>query len=373
MASPKKQKGDVSQQEAVRMFKHLSATSNALKDRLPEVQVAPQERSMAELRRAYEKNDLVLVLGAGVSLDVGLPTWNTLLQRLFMKTIEAEGPLASAFFASIFNSLFNPNPVVLGRYLQHYYESKQIAFSSIVHQSLYDEYVAQTLDKTSPVLQEIVRYCIAPGKSPSLNAIITYNFDDVLEQLLRSSVVEVPFKSIYSLGENPDFHELPIYHVHGYLPFDPENGAGSEITFGETVYHKQYNDIYSWNNIVQINKFRDNTCLFIGSSLSDPNIRRLLDIAKAQKGNMPKQHYVFKRRYPADEVKARLKKLLQENLALSSQKISATLDIEESTVFLSEVYHAYEEADGQSFGVQTIWVDEFEEIPGMLREVRRGM
>lgn len=80
-----------------------------------------------------------------------------------------------------------------------------------------------------------------------------------------------------------DDKKLKIYHVHGFLPQDGDIGAGNKITLGEFVYHEQYNNIYSWNNIVQINKFRDNTCLFIGTSLTDPTIRRLLDIAKSQK------------------------------------------------------------------------------------------
>ena len=39
---------------------------------------------------------------------------------------------------------------------------------------------------------------------------------------------------------------------------------------------------YNWANITQLNYMINNTCVFIGLSMTDPNMRRLLEIA-AQK------------------------------------------------------------------------------------------
>jgi len=63
------------------------------------------------------------------------------------------------------------------------------------------------------------------------------------------------------------------------------------LIFSEEDYNKIYSDAYSWSNLAQLNSFRDNTCLFIGCSLTDPNLRRLLDVA-ARSGEKPR-HYAF--------------------------------------------------------------------------------
>src|SRR5690606_7328406 len=127
-------------------------------------------------------------------------------------------------------------------------------------------------------------------------------------------------------------------------------------------------DIYSWNNIVQINKFRENTCLFIGSKLNDPNIRRLLDIAHKQKGNKKKHHYIFKRRMDKDRLSNDLKKILESEVV--KDNTLASLDFDETIKSLSEIHERFEENDSASFGVKTIWIDKWEEIPEMLKKIR---
>lgn len=96
--------------------------------------------------------------------------------------------------------------------------------------------------------------------------------------------------------------------------------------------------------MVQINKFRENTCLFIGSSLSDPNIRRLLDIAYKQKGNKRKHHYIFKQRINKQKLSENLKKTLKSEKLLNQNNKSG-LDFNETIKLLSEIHERFEEND----------------------------
>ncbi|UPT68777.1 MAG: SIR2 family protein [Sphingobacteriales bacterium JAD_PAG50586_3] len=334
-------------------------------NKLPESKTLSRQQIVNKLITYYEKEDLVFVLGAGVSMGFGLPNWDTLLQKLMITTIEKEQN-ASTVLSKLFTNIFSPSPLIAGRYLQKYYEDKRLSFEEAVRKVLYETI---EIDKPSELMDEIVNFCVAPGNSPNLNSIITYNFDDILEQRLSKIAIPIPYKSIYGIGMTPD-GQLPIYHVHGYLKQKGKLDEQNQITFGESIYHKQYIDIYSWNNIVQINKFRDSNCLFIGSSLTDPNTRRLLDIAKKQSGDKEEQHFVFKMRHKEEYVKQRLQVLLKENRQLLDEKSLAELNFDDTVTFLIQIIERFEESDTSSFGVRTIWINEWSEIPDILRQVR---
>ncbi len=334
---------------------------------LPKSNSISKNTAIKNLNDAYQKGKLVLVLGAGVSIEFGIPSWNGLLQNLMVYTIEKEHKVSSVL-SKLFNEIFTPNPLIAGRYLQDYFENSDASFESMVRDVMYSNV---NKDMHSELLAEIVRMCVAPGKSPNLDSIITYNFDDILEYNLEETGMEIPFRPVFGIGMEVKNEELPIYHVHGYLPEKKKLNDSNKITFGENNYHQQYSDIYSWNNIVQINKFRENTCLFIGSSLTDPNIRRLLDIALKQKGNKRKHHYIFKKRIDIGFLRKKLEKALtEENL---NNKNNAGLNFNETLGLLKGIYERFEENDSASFGVQTIWVDNYNEIPIILKKMRENV
>lgn len=351
-------------QETIRLLRNAKNKQEII-DKLPSTKALSHSEIVRKLSTYYKNETLVLALGAGVSMGFGLPDWGTLLQKLMITTIEKEQNVSSVL-SKLFTNIFSPSPLIAGRYLQKYYEDKSLSFEEAVRKVLYEEI---DINKPSDLMDEIVNFCVAPGKTPNLDSIISYNFDDILEQRLAKVGISVPFKPIYGIGMNPD-GQLPIFHVHGFLPQKGKLNEYNQITFGESIYHKQYYDIYSWNNIAQINKFRDSNCLFIGSSLTDPNTRRLLDIAKRQKGDNEEYHFVFKMRYKEEVVKTRLELLLKENKELFNEKVLAEMPFDETVKFLIDIIERFEETDTASFGVKTIWINDWKEIPEMMKEIR---
>lgn len=327
------------------------------------------------IKNLYKEEKLVFVLGAGSSISYGLPSWNTLLQKLFLITLQNDSVLEEkekmTVVAKTFTSIFNPNALISARYLNDYFKKKhpsaELAFENAIRDNLYENVESEN---DSELLKEIRQFCIAAGRNPNIDSIITYNYDDIIEECLKNIDVDIPFSSIYSRGMSFEKYKLPIYHVHGYLPRHGNLTKKNKVVLSENEYHQQYTDTYSWSNLTQINKFKDSNCLFIGVSFSDPNLRRLLDIAKNERGNDEIHHFCFKKRYKEKDVKEKLEKLLESNNELLDEKNVLNLGVNKTVRELIKLVEVFEENDAASFGVSLIWVNEYDEIPDILKKIR---
>jgi hypothetical protein len=339
-----------------------------------------QMEAVEKLKDHYKKGKLVLVLGAGVSQDFGIPDWSMLLRELMITTLDIEQNDAG-ILAQLFQKIFTQTPLSAGRYFEEYYK-RECSLQKAVRDVLYKNY---KIDKESKVMEEIVHFCVPNRNSHNLDCVITYNYDNILEEQIFKKNRYVQYKSIYEMGMNPTDQELPIYHVHGYLPKDKDKELplNNQIVFGESSYHKQYTDIYSWNNFLQINKFRDSNCLFIGLSFTDPNFRRLLDIAKRQKGTQEISHFIFKVKYKEDTYIQRLQNLLKDVKLLTDMFSYDEKQLEmiehlkndekqfnETVEHLINIAQKTQESDTLSFGVDTIWIDDWDDIPTIMEKIR---
>jgi hypothetical protein len=289
---------------------------------------------LANLRQALRRGRLTLVCGAGASIEAGVPAWNDLLLVLLERMMERIAKDHSLDLgkraAKEFQRRHGTSSLILGKYLKNNLGND---FSSEMRDALY-----RSSPNTSALIDSIVALSRPQRDGRPLDSIITFNFDCLVEDNL--SAHDIPSKAIFSEAISHDSNQIPIYHVHGYLPRRGTIPEDSELVFSEDAYHGQFIDPFSWSNLIQLNKLTQNTCLFVGVSLTDPNMRRLLDVAWRKNPAKILSHYIVKR----------LPKASDGDL-------------------LDEVSRLLEEQDANALGLNVVWIEDYAELPGFLREV----
>lgn len=309
-----------------------------------------QEQRIEALKRAYRAQNITLCLGAGVSTDAGIPLWSDLIQKLLIYMIGSktqEETLSEAELERL-NQIAYQNRedslLTQVRYIHTAFDTEE--YYDLVRKVLYEK--ENNLD--TGLLNAISSISKPERDHVGVKAVITYNFDDLLERKLKSK--EIRYHVIYREKDVPSTNALNIYHVHGYLPQTPDKHPGdTTLIFSEEDYHEVYRDSYCWSNIAQLNAFRDTTCLFVGCSLTDPNLRRLLDIP-ARSSDKPRHFAVMRR-----------KKFQAPEAAEMDQRLLA---------LYQRIDHNIREESFRKLGIQVIWVDDFQEIPQLLTGLLGG-
>ncbi|MDI9864004.1 SIR2 family protein [Flectobacillus sp. DC10W] len=313
-----------------------------------------------QLSSAFNQGNLVFVLGAGVSIDCNLPDWNKLLTRLFI-SIKGYDSI-SEDLSSLYLNLNSNQPIQIGRLIEISYSGKKNDLLKDIHKYLYDQFDKDKL-KASKLFESI--YQFISSQLQSLDSIITYNFDDLLQYYCQLHHNKNAVSTIYNGNTNAG--KVPIYHVHGYIPHKKSLiDKNQDITFSESIYHKQYSEVYSWNNLIQLNKFSDKTCLFIGSSISDPNIRRLLDVAKSKSFSSEPRHYCLLKEPNRNEY---IRKLEQGENHFSKYSSIYVDEIDSISKVMAIMTKDMIEKDMKSLNIQVIWYKEHFEIPEILNSI----
>ena len=224
------------------------------------------------------------------------------------------------------------------RYIKTAFEESE--YLKLLHKMLYSSHKPNA---NTDLLSAIANVSTPRRHHMGVKSIITYNFDNLLEQQFGNLAHNV----VYREQDEPSNSDLNIYHVHGYLPKELNDSydSSSEIVFSEEDYHRIYRDSFCWSNIAQLNAFKSSTCLFIGCSLTDPNLRRLLDVAVKNKDNAKHFAFMKNKTFAADSCNDDLIKIYS--------------DIDRN------VRNNY----FQSIGINVIWVNDYSEIPTILNSL----
>lgn len=310
-----------------------------------------------EAKEVVGKGNCVLFLGAGVGKSAKMPSWNELLKDLMGEVKKLKGETLDAFkelSSHVLDECGN-SYLVMCRYLQTAIKlhDDNVKFSDLIQKHLYGKKEpSKLLDDLANIVQQ-----------RKTEEVLTYNFDDLLEQyLIKLGLQEgKDFITISKDAEISGNEMLPIYHVHGVIP---EKGPSDIVVFSEEEYHKRYSNPFHWSNIEQLHALSRKHCFFIGLSMTDPNLRRLLDAARQINQTDNECHYAFLKRQKLEEYC--LANMLD---ACKYVHISGSLIDKKKQQDIYSLNYTVIECIFRDLGVKVIWFEDFDDLPLVIEEV----
>lgn len=304
----------------------------------------------------YEQNKCSLFIGAGLSMDAKLPSWNKLLESLLKQDNRKPYKFLNEANSDAISETFAHSAIISGRYALDGYKSsienhssnhinavekskqKQLINHTIINRIrdvLYED--VEENEKKSKLIDSVSSFI--KGNNPE--QIITYNFDDLIENALND---RTKYKSIYNRNIEKIKGITPIYHVHGMISRDKTIETTIPV-LSEKDYHRLYSNLQNWANIIQLHALNSTTCFFIGFSMTDPNQRRLLEFSRMEDvmskpfedNNLP--HYIF----------------------LKKEKLRGEASLDVNQEHWKEMEYML-----RDFGLNVIWFNEFSQLPKLL-------
>jgi hypothetical protein len=327
-----------------------------------------------QLKRAWAQRKLVLFLGAGVSQPYGLPSWNDLVLTLLLdessRAFDQFWPHYRVPLGAWLAEKFGLSAVAMARLTRAYARKNNFddqRFLTYVRDELYRFHSEPNRPTTLTGIVELLTTSERDKRGWRIPAVVTFNFDDLLERKLAAN--GVPYDIVFQDTRRTE-DKLAILHVHGYLPsVDPIPPV--DIVFTEDEYHRLSFSAFHWSQMELINFLRNNTVLFVGLSMSDPNLRRLLDASHAPRSST--NHFVLRKEYTlTDEERNRARQAIADKARVEAAKLG--VEGAEKSAFaldhaLDRMLQQAREYDTQllhEMGVETIWLQDFDQVAAFL-------
>jgi len=248
--------------------------------------------NMVALKKEIQENKVTLALGSGVSASAGLPAWPEFLRILcesffwhWESRIETGSRTASLVpknlsicgavdeylncsgpIKEIADLLATKDPLLVAQQIKNCIRPADWRYLCIKALNSNDDYETNTKSK---IIGNLVKLCI---KNKNLKTVINYNYDNLFEIYLNRK--KVKHTVIWEPRNRRYPTRIAIYHPHGCLPI--KGGPSSDFVLAESDYYEEATKQYSWANLIQSQLFGTSLCVFVGLSMTDPNIRRLL-------------------------------------------------------------------------------------------------
>ncbi|MFX0064253.1 MAG: SIR2 family protein [Candidatus Hermodarchaeota archaeon] len=329
---------------------------------------------LERLKIAYQTKRLFLALGSGVSKQSTLPNWEELIRRLMLKAykekstmildnLKTEGYSLPAIASVVENKLGSEN------FSEHIREAIYQHFH-FFKKELDPDALIKFIQDRNLTMRSVASLCVIKEDgyfmaNPHIRAIANFNMDSVLRAYIRFRYRNPgitkpndprfnPVRTIERPSNLPITDRLSMYQMHGYLRFEKDaiRKLAKESPDLRVFTEQEYFNFFSQpNNIFTytfLHLLREHSCLFIGVSMNDDNIRRLLHYSKTETVES------FEKEGIENPLESRKKAIFRHFT------IQKEIDPEIKEVIEKSLWR---------LGVYAIWVKKFEDIDKLLKEL----
>jgi hypothetical protein len=246
----------------------------------------------------HAADPLVVFVGAGVPASQGIPTWDQLLATLLREvasdskwlstphTSDHDTQAARAAFVN--NLLERYDSGYLGSLVRRTY-TEDLSLYATLHDALYPKGRSQLLSdrRGRNFVRALGQLVLQRHERNRRTIILTTNFDDSLERAFmrdqelckrRSDTgVERVVPVTGPMNDSPfEADELPIYHIHGFVPREPHDYAPAwtperenKIVLSAHDFSRDWTD--EWSGQL-LERYWAAQWFFVGMSFNDPHI-----------------------------------------------------------------------------------------------------
>jgi hypothetical protein len=272
---------------------------------------------LREVREQHRAGRLGFLVGAGLSVPIGLPGWAAFNESLLENAIGRHTPGGTSHARALSRAYLD---LLQGQSLAAVDLVRQRVgadFHVVLRGALYER---EQLRKFQPTEVHYALARLALDSEPPYPCLHTTNYDDLLELTIANMVGRRP-RAVHATRRSASDGPR-VVHLHGYFPFDfpgaaEEKRLAAELVASDLDYHRLSNDHAAWTNRELMTLLDARSVLVVGMSLTDPNVRRLLAYLSEHRKSRDEAHdhfVILQQRPPfADEHHQRASEMLEED------------------------------------------------------------
>lgn len=320
---------------------------------------------ISQLKEIYTTKGICFGLGAGISINSNIPSWEKLLQNIAYSIFKDH---------SIFNEFIKQrfSFEAFASFLKVSAEEKGRDFNEIVRAELYGAFkenvtmplgaqFVKEVDAKNITLSSIGIFCAVKDEqhttiiaNPMVHGIINFNIDRLLRVYTHLKFNKNILRTVERPSAGRTHGKINVYHIHGMMKLNVQPGldgdAPDKLVFAEDEYYQLVDNTTNVFNYSFLYLLREYSFLFIGLSMQDQNLRRLLYLSK----NEIKQGYESEK-LSANDLANKLEKLNKHFAILKDPQNDVIKNFHERTLI--------------RLGVKIIWVNKYDEIQGILKDI----